>query len=105
MEFINEVLKQRYSHSLRKYVLEAFSLQQLLRTHHAAGLALTTTTRWPGTWVDAKSQGPGYGGYRPIRGAQTALLAWRIIEGYWPSPRSALATWWKMKRLSIEERT
>ena len=105
MQFLNEVLKQRYGHRLQKQVLEAFSLQLLLRTHHAAGLALTTTTRWPGTWVDSRSRGPGYCGYRPTRSAQTALVAWRIIKGYWPSPTSALASWWKAKRLSIDERT
>ena len=105
MRFLNEVLKQRYGHGLQKQVLQAFSLQLLLRTHHAAGLALTTTTRWPGTWVDSRSRGPGYFGYRPTRSAQTALVAWRIIEGYWPSPTSGLANWWKAKRLSIEDRT
>ena len=59
IEAMYELLSGRRGHGPSERRLKATATQLLLRTHHAAGLAITSTTRWPRTWGDTGDDASG----------------------------------------------
>ena len=80
---------------LSEAVLTKYAAQLLLKTHHTAGKAITSTVRWPRSWITpvAKSSGNRMG--RACRQSQVTLLTWRQKYRRWPDPDARLANWGK----------
>ena len=84
---------------LSEAMLTKYATQLLLKTHHAAGKAITSTVRWPRSWTTAAAKGSGNRMGRVSRQSQVTLLRWRLHYRRWPDPDALLANWEKYYRL------
>ena len=80
---------------LSEAVLTKYAAQLLLKTHHTAGKAITSTVRWPRSWITAASKSGGNRMGRACRQSQVTLLRWQQHYRRWPDPDALLANWGK----------
>ena len=61
---------------LSETVLARYAVQLLLKTHHTAGKAITSSARWPRSWVTPVARSSGNRTGRACRQSQVVLLTW-----------------------------
>ena len=73
--------------------LRAWAMQLLLGTRRAAGVALSTSTRWPRAWIVSGAVSRVAPNSRGTRIAQQGVLLLRLHHRQWPAPADDVAGW------------
>ena len=92
---MDTVLPLGGNNRLRETVLARYAVQLLLKTNHTPGKAITSSTRWPRSWVTPVAKNSGDRRGRACRQSQIILLTWRQKYWLWPDPDAPLANWGK----------
>ena len=97
VRMLEETVPEKRRETASEGRLLAWAMQLLLGTRRGAGVALSTTTRWPHAWVGRLGRGaaggrppsgmPGPAARQPAtRNGQIGVLRWRLATGEWPDP-------------------